>query len=396
MSLIARRELTLVMAKDYHMADRKHRSQLLKEFCALTGYHPKYAIVVLKQAYLEPERMSPKRNPKPRKKRKRKYNELVKAALMTLWRLSGYQCSKLLVVFIRENLDQFRKQGSLSVDEETAIKLRELCPATADNILSEERFRKKGKKRDLTSSSPLLRSMVILAKLFNRPPEPGHLQIDLVIHCGDNPCGHYVCTLSATDIFTGWSVAWACLGKSQQAVFEALEKILSYFPFPIKSIQTDNGSEFLNAHLINWAQKRGITFLRSEEYKKEDNCYVEERNGHSIRKFVGYKRFETLGERDTLNRAYAALNLLANLFWPRMKCIKKVREGSKVKRYFDRPNTPLRRAVPFLSDENSQELLELKASLNIEELIDTMEANLARLYRAKPAPDKGSALSCAS
>lgn len=394
MSLPARKELALAMAKEYRMADRLRRSQLLKEFCLLTGYNPKYAIAVLKQAYFEPEKMRPKRKPRPRKRR-RKYDELVRAALTTLWRLSGYQCSKLLVEFTKKNLDHLRKEGSLNTDYETEAKLRKLCPATADRLLAEERFRKKGKGKDMSSASPLIKSLVPLAKLYHRPPEPGHLQIDLVIHCGDNPCGYYVCTVSATDIFTGWSAAWACLGKSQQAVFEALEVVLSSFPFPIKTFQTDNGSEFLNAHLIRWAEKTGITFLRSEEYEKDENGYVEERNGHSVRKFVGYKRFETLRERDTLNRAYKALNLLTNLFWPRMKCIRKIREGSKVKRYFDKPLLPLERALPFLSDERSKELTELRDSLRIGELVDTLEANLNRLYRVKPAPGREEALSCA-
>ena len=395
MSLPARRELAIVMAREYRMADRKHRSQFLKEFCVLTGYHPKYAVVVLKQAYFEPEKLSPGRKLMPRKRR-RKYDELVRAATIALWRLSGYQCSKLLVEFIRKNLYHLIKEGSLAIDHETEAKLMKLCPATADRLLADERFRRKGRRKDMSSASPLIKSLVPLAKLYYRPPEPGHLQVDLVIHCGGSPCGHYVCTVSATDIFTGWSVAWACLGKSQQAVFEAFEKVLSSFPFPIKTFQTDNGSEFLNAHLISWAEKTGIKFLRSEEYEKDDNGYVEERNGHSVRKFVGYKRFDTPTERDTLNKAYGVLNLLANLFWPRMKCIEKVREGSKVKRYFDKPLLPLERVFPSLSDEKARELTELRDSLNMGELVDTLEANLNKLYKAKPAPESEEALSCAS
>ncbi len=393
MSFQTRRELAVRIAFEYRKATKKVKSRLLKEFCELTNYHPKYAVVILKEAFLEPKSVRTRKKPEQRKRR-RKYNERVRAALITLWRLSGYQCSKLLVEFIKENLEQLRNQGSLDVDEETAENLREISPATADRLLNEARFRRKRRRRDLTSSSPLLKSMVPLAKLYHRPPEPGHLQIDLVIHSGGNPCGEYVCTLSATDIFTGWSAAWACLGKSQRAVFEALEKVFSYFPFPIKSFQTDNGSEFLNGHLIRWSDATGIDFIRSEEYEKKENCYVEERNGHSIRKFVGYKRFETLRERDMLNRAYEALNLLSGLFWPRMRCIKKVREGSKVRRYFDKPATPLKRAIPSLSEDKAKELLDLKASLNIEELIEALETNLNKLYRLKGAPIKKETLSC--
>lgn len=386
MSFQSRRELAVRMAVEYRMAAKKEKSRLLSEFCELSGYKRKYAVVILKEAFLDPESVKTRKVTKHRRKRKGKYDERVKAALRILWRLSGYQCSKLLVEFIAENLSQLREEGSLIVDDETARKLENISPATIDRLLSEERFRRKQKRMDLTSSSPLLKSMVPLAKLYNRPPEPGHLQIDLVIHSGGNPSGEYVCTLSATDIFTGWSAAWACLGKSQKAVFEALEKVFFSYPFPIKSFQTDNGSEFLNGHLVRWADETGIDFVRSEEYEKEENCYVEERNGHMVRKFVGYKRFDTLRERDILNKAYEALNLLSQLFWPRMRCIRKVKEGSKVKRYFDKPATPLRRLIPFIGEEKARELIEFRSSLNIKELVETLEANLNKLYRAKGAP----------
>ncbi len=393
MSLSTRREIALAMAKEYRMADRRRKSQLKREFCSLTDYHPKYAVSILKMAFLEPEKLIPKRKPKPRKRR-RKYDELVKAALINLWRLSGYQCSKLLAEFIRKNLDHLIKEGSLRIDDGTKAKLMEISPATIDELLSGERFSRKKGKRDTSSASPLIKSLVPLAKLYYRPSEPGHLQIDLVIHCGDNPCGYYVCTVSATDIFTGWSVAWACLGKSQQAVFEALEVVFSLFPFPIKTFQTDNGSEFLNAHLVRWSDKTGIKFLRSREYKKDENAYVEERNGHSVRKFVGYKRLETLKERDILNKAYGALNLLANLFWPRMKCLRKVREGSRVKRYFDKPLLPLERTIPSLSEDKVRELMELRDSFSMGDLVNTLETNLSMLYKTKPAPERKEALSC--
>ena len=403
MSIETRYEVALEMTQSYRKATKKEKGRILRRFCELTGYNPKYAVVILKKAFVEPEKLRNRTSGEANKqKRKRRYGELERAALAELWKLSGYLCGKLLVAFISENLEQLRGQGSLRMSDETALKLMEISPATTDRLLKREKVSLR-RRRDSSTKPGLLRNLVRLALDYERPPEPGHLQVDLVIHCVGNPCGHYVCTVSATDIFTGWSVAWACLGKLQQAVFEALEKVFSSFPFPIKSFQTDNGSEFLNAHLVRWSSETGIDYIKSQPYKKEENAYVvespaekpsndhrytssrldfqEERNGHLVRKFVGYLRLDTHGEAEALNEAYESLILLHNLFIPRRICLRKERKGSRVRRVYDKPRTPLRRVLPFLDKEKARELVNLKDSLSLEELFDTGE----RITRGFPS-----------
>lgn len=253
------------------------------------------------------------------------------------------------------------------------------------------------RKRSSSTNPSLLKNLVPLTLDYERPPEPGHLQVDLVSHCGGDACGDFVYTLTATELHTGWTELWACLGKSQRAVFEALEKAFSGFPFEIKSFQTDNGSEFLNHHLIRWSEVTGIAYLRSRPYKKQENAYVEERNGHLVRKFVGYLRLDTPEEKDGLNQAYEALVLLHNLSVPRRIYLRKEREGSKIKRFYDQPRTPVRRTIPFLNQEKARELLELKESLNLEELLETVERITRGLYsrRARRAAEPQETLSCA-
>lgn len=398
MSLNARRELALQTAKRYRMAGRKEKSAILKGFCDDTGYEPKYAIVLLKKAFLEPEKLRNQPSGKAKKQKRRrnkKYGEMEKAALLHIWRISGYLCSKLLAAYIQENIVQLRRFNEVKVDDETAQKLLEMSPATIERLLSDERPRRR-RKRSSSTNPALLRNLVPLALNYERPPEPGHLQVDLVVHCGNSLYGDYVCTITGTDRFTGFTNIWACLGKSQRAVFEAFEKVFHGFPFGIKTFQTDNGSEFLNAHLINWAKEMGMAFLRSHEYKKQENAYVEERNGHVVRKFVGHRRFDTIEERELLNRAYGALNLLQNLFLPRMMTNSKERTGSRIIRRRDRPMTPLRRLLPFLTEETAQELLDLKESLNPAELMRIVEATINRLYSLRTEREKEAeeALSC--
>jgi transposase InsO family protein len=399
MSLNTRRELALQTAKRYRMASRKEKSAILKGFCEDTGYKPKYAIVLLKKAFLEPEKLRNQTSGKAKKRkrrRNRKYGEVEKAVLLHAWRISGYLCSKLLKAYMAENIDQLRRFNEVRIDDETAQKLLEISPATIERLLSDEKPRRR-RKRSASTNPALLRNLVPLAVNYERPPEPGHLHVDLVVHCGASLYGDYVCTITATDRFTGLTNVWACLGKSQRAVFEALSKTFSGFPFPIKTFQTDNGSEFLNGHLVRWAEEAGMVYLRSHEYRKQENAYVEERNGHIVRKFVGHRRFDTTEERDLLNQAYEALNLLQNLFLPRMMTNSKERTGSRITRHRDNPMTPMRRALPFLSPEKAQELLELRESLNPAELMRVVETIINRLYslRAEKEKEAREALSCA-
>jgi len=398
MSLETRREVVLARAREYRMASKKDKSKILKEICNLTGYHPKYAQVVLKRAFLEPEKFRTQTLGKVKKRKRRgKYNELEKAALAKLWRISGYLCGKLLAAFITENLEHLIRQGSLMVSDETACKLLEVSPATIDRLLSCERVSMR-RRRNTTTNPALLKNLVPLALDYERPPEPGHLQVDLVAHCGGNPSGDFVYTLTATDLYTGWTEVCACLGKSRKAVFEALEKTFSAFPFKIKSFQTDNGAEFLNAHLIMWSKRTGIDYIKSRPHKKEENAYVEERNGHLVRKFVGYLRLDTPEEKDALNQAYEALIPLHNLFIPRRICLRKERKGSRVKRFYDKPQTPLRRAIPFLGQEQSRNLLNIKQSLNPQNLLESLERITNGLYRrrAMKARRHRETLSCGS
>jgi len=152
---------------------------------------------------------------------------------------------------------------------------------------------------------------------------PGFIEVDLVDHSGGVERGIFAQTLDATDILTGWTEIICVENKSQLRVFEGLQKIMKQFPFKILGIDSDNGSEFINHHLVKFCENRKITFIKSRPYKKNDSCYVEQKNWSVVRKAVGYFRYETEKEIETINQIYKYLRLYTNYFQPQMKLIKR-------------------------------------------------------------------------
>ena len=130
-----------------------------------------------------------------------------------------------------------------------------------------------------------------------------------------------------TDVNTGWVVLRAIKNKAQVSTLGALDNISQSIPFKLKGIDSDDGSEFINAHFIEYCQKHKIAFTRTRLYRKDDNCFVEQKNYSVVRKAVGYFRYEEDALR-TLNCLYTQLSFLTNYFQPSMRLISKERIGS--------------------------------------------------------------------
>ena len=86
------------------------------------------------------------------------------------------------------------------------------------------------------------------------------------------------------------------------------------FPFPIRGIDSDNGSEFINAHLLSYCEEEHITFTRSRPYRKNDNCFIEQKNYSVVRRALGYLRYDTDEELEVINELYKVLRLYTNFF----------------------------------------------------------------------------------
>ena len=212
--------------------------------------------------------------------------------------------------------------------------------------------------------------------------EPGFTEVDLVSHSGERADGDFLHSLDMTDVHTTWVETGAVMGKSQVRVQEALEQLRRQLPFVLRGIDSDNGSECINAHLHAYCQTRQIQFTRGRPYKKDDNAHVEQKNWTHVRKHMGYLRYDTEAARTAMNAVYADLRLLQNLFLPSVKLQTKERVGARLRRRYGAPRTPLER-VHACSQADAAKvaaLLRLRDRLDPFVLAARIEKKLERVY----------------
>lgn len=354
MSLKARQELLAVTAPRYQEVTRQEKQAILNEFVAATGYHRKYAISLLRGYPFDPTPRLPKR-----RERQRIYTAEVQAALIQVWEAANRICSKRLVPFLPDLVEVLERQGHLALVPELKERLLEISPATVDRLLAEVRQGGQGEGQWGTSRSSLLKQHVPIRTFAEwQGAQPGFMEADLVAHCGGDVSGSYLHTLVLTDVVTGWTEFLALLFRDQQLVVQAVRQAQAQLPIPLLALDTDNGSEFLNGTLFDYCEGQSIIFTRSRPYKKNDQCYVEQKNGAIVRQFVGYDRFEGVEPCRVLTELYRSLRLYINFFQPSLKLISKQRVGSRVIKKYDRAQTPYQR---LLATESVS--LEAKAQL---------------------------------
>ena len=368
-----KKSITREVSKRYKKTSKSGKRVILDEFTASTGYNRCYASHILSNwgkrliIRLHGEVISVvigERREKIKRKRLKVYGKEVDDALQKLWVISDYLCGKRLAYFIRDSLLSLEKFEEIEIDDETREKLIKISPATIDRRLSLDKklLELKGKSR--TKPGILLKHQIPV-RTFSQwdDDRPGFVEIDLVSHEGGDGSGDFIQSLNVTDVSTGWTEMRAVKNKAQVWVFEALMKIKEQLPFQLLGIDSDNGSEFINAHLIRYCKENQITFTRGRSYKKNDNCYIEQKNYTVVRKAAGYLRYETKDELQMLNELYSHLRLYINFFIPVAKKIEKIRIGSKIKKMYDTPMTPYKRVISsqYIEPE-AKEKLELQHS----------------------------------
>jgi hypothetical protein len=305
------------------------------------------------------------------KRRKRQsqrtYGDDVLRALKQIWVIMDCICGKRLQPMLKEMLSILQRHKEIKVTREIKKKLLRISASTIDRILKPERKKYELKGRSLTKPGTLLKHQIPI-RTFSEWNEqrPGFVEIDLVGHEGGNPRGDFIQTLNVTDVCTGWTEMQAVKNKAQIWVFEALKDIRGKLPFDLLGIDSDNGGEFINDHLVRFCHEEQINFTRSRSYRKNDNCFIEQKNYTIVRRYVGYARYDTEIAQKLMNEMYGHLRLYVNFFLPVMKLIQKTRVGSKVRKKYDGPQTPYQRVLvsTFVPEINKEEIRQQYANLN--------------------------------
>ena len=346
-----RQAVTAVTAQRYRQGSKKVKRQILDEFCETTGYSRGYARFVLRnhgrQVWLRGKRVvvGDARRRQQRLK-PRYYDEQVVQALSKLWQLLNYLCGKRLVAIMPELIAKLEQFGELRLTPLTKEKLLRISAASIDRLLQPERRKHQLRGRSHTKPGTLLKHQIPIRTFAEWDEQrPGFAEIDLVAHDGGLALGDYCQTLDLTDVCTGWTETEAVPNKAQVWVFEAIQTIRQRLPFPLLGLDSDNGSEFINNDLLRYCQQQRITFTRARPYRKNDNCYVEQKNYSVVRQTVGYQRFDTTAELIVLKQLYATLRLYTNFFQPTMKLKRKERFGSRVQKSYHAPQTPYQRVL---------------------------------------------------
>jgi hypothetical protein len=381
-SMTTRNELIRAVSARYRQSKRPDKCRILDEFVAVTGFSRKHAMRALRQG------VSAKAN-KARPGR-RIYDDAVREALVMIWEASDRICGKRLKVLVPLLVEAMERHGHLRLAPEVRERLLGMSAATIDRAL-------RAVKQQATAGRPKRRSVPSLAVRRSVPvrtfadwdnPAPGFVEADLVAHGGPSASGSFIQTLVLTDIASGWTECAPLLFREQQLLTEVLSEIRKLLPFALLGFDTDNDSVFMNETVRDYCQHQEITFTRSRPYRKNDQAFVEQKNGAIVRHVVGYRRFEGIPAAAALARLYASLRLFVNFFQPSFKLAEKERQGALVRKRYHPPATPYQRLLedPRVPTEVKAHLQNLFLTLDPIRLLQQIREGQARLVELADAP----------
>ena len=321
-----KRELVVQVGRRYRVASRDEKRRILDEFVALTGYHRKHALRLLNGGETC---CRPSGRP-----RSRIYDEAVHEALIILWESSDRICSKRLKALMPVIVEAMERHGHLVLGAELRELLLNISASTIDRLLAPQRADTSGRRRRRKSNG-LVRSQIPVRTFGDWiDPRPGFVEADFVAHNGGISEGSCVHTLVLTDIASGWTECLPLLVREQGLVVEAVEMVRGQLPFALLGLDTDNDGAFINESLLTYTRDAGLTQTRSRAYRKNDQAWVEQKNGAVVRRLVGYGRLKGVKATQTLSRLYSISRLYVNCFQPSFKLKKKSRQGAKVTKHY--------------------------------------------------------------
>jgi len=383
MNIDERRKYLHKMWGKYRNATKAEKGQMLDDMEHVTGMNRTY-IIQLMNGRLSRKKRSRERGPT--------YGPEVEDAVRVIARSLDYPCAerlKPMLVFMAEHL---MRQGQLRVNEETLTKLGKISVSTLKRMFP----RIKRPTEQLANRQPpkrrrnTLREAYPMRRIPLETPEPGHFEVDLVLHCDTNSTGEFIHTIQMTDVATGWSEIQAVFGRSFRVMEDGFACILAQLPFPVLEIHPDNGAEFFNQNLLRfWKEKvPDLVISRSRPYHKNDNRLVEENNRSLVRAYVGHGRLDTLEHLLILRDLYQDLCCYHNFFLPVMKTVEKVAlDEIRTKRVFDQPRPPLDRlaASGAVGQPLIDALFHQRDRIDVMALRNRIDQNILNLWKVKPS-----------
>ena len=365
----AKWEYVQIMSQRYQGSDRKNKNLILSELVKNLEIHRKSATRLMNQAKVK--------KLKERRGRRRVYNDFVIAHLKKLWIEMGQLCSRRMKKALPRWIQNYL------CPENTKLLLQQMSKSTIDHYLRPYRAQYRRHWNSGTRSGKYIKTLIPLKPLDFNVQSVGHVEADTVHHCGGSLTGAYAITLTVTDILTSWTECRAMWGKSMYGVITCMKSIEASLPFKISTVSVDNGNEFLNHQFVRYFQGEGrddkVVIKRGRPYRKNDQCYVEQKNFTHVRELYGWERYDKKELIELMNDIYAnEWSLLQNLFYPQMKLQTKVRVGAKYKKTYSDPKTPLERVLAqgSVPPETQARLIQLEKTINPFELKKSIETKL--------------------
>ncbi len=367
-STATRQALLKAIGDRYRAGTKEAKLRILDEFVAVTGYHRKHAIRLFNAG--------PRPSESTQRPRLRLYDEAVREALIVLWEASDRVCGKRLKALLPILVNALENHGRLTLEATVRARVLSASAATIDRLLLATRAAVSGQRSRPRAIPAIRRNVPVRTFADWKEPQPGYMEADLVSHGGESAAGSFVHTLTLTDVASGWTECVALVVRDGALVAEALEGLRTNMPFPLLGFDTDNGGEFMNETVAAYCDQHGIELTRSRPYRKNDQAWVEQKNGAVVRRLVGYRRLEGLIAAKSLSRLYAASRLFVNFFQPSFKLASKTRLGSRVRKSYHSPETPHSRllASNAVTEEMKERLREVAAKLDPLSLLEEIRA----------------------
>lgn len=386
MTLDERRKYLGQMVKRYRVADRAGRGVLLTEMATVTGLHRKHLVRLMAPGGLL-------RRPRGRQ-RERAYGPAVDDVIRVVWESLDYVCAERLTPALVPTAEHLARFGELRLTPALREQLGRISRATVQRRLDTLRQDTPRLPRRGPEAANQVARTIPMGRLAWDLTEPGHFEVDLVHHSGPVASGDYVHTLQLVDIATGWSERVAILGRSQRAMEAGFVAVLARLPFPIRQLHPDNGSEFLNHHLVRyWGQAIvAVQLSRSRPFHKNDNRFVEQKNDTLVRAYLGHGRLDTPEQAAALGELYDAMWTYYNLFQPVLHLIRKevvpdaVGGRGRLRRTWDAARTPHQRLLETgaLARDEADRLALLHRTTNPRRLRAAIYQALSGLWGAVP------------